>query len=542
MTDDKKLNQDVIQQYRWTIEHQQQRLYQEIAERGEIHHQLLTLLEQQQAILSSIPALIYIRDTEDQLVTANERFLHAFHLTDTALPLPLTPGIKADGLEILLQEDPLVLGKNSPVILEERQIRLDSGATVWLWVSKIPFHSADRQVLGLVGSIFDISDIKHTHFALQQSENLFRTLTERSFSAIFIAQNLELKYINPLFHSHFSIPATANPATIDFLNLFSTRDTVKLKQKCQAIEQEGLESSRFLLNAQPVDKSTPLIFEVYLTQIEYSYQPAVLGSLLDVTDKYLTALAMENKTREVEELNQRLEQRIQEELHKHKQNENLLLHQSRLAAMGEMINAIAHNWRQPLTTLSILIQNLENAYHFSGIDEATLKQFLRDSQQQITRMTDGIDQFSHFFAASKSESVPITMASLLQDSIFIFSRSFPDSPIRVTLPPSLHRQVWRGHTNAFKQVMISLLGLTSPSVPDTMTPVKEIVLDAQKRADHVLIRLLLPLAAKDPQHDDHRNITLEMCRKLVTDHMQGKFDFKKIDEDALEFFIELPLK
>lgn len=62
--------------------------------------------------------------------------------------------------------------------------------------------------------------------------------------------------------------------------------------------------------------------------------------------------------KQLKELNESLEKRVQAELKKREESEILLIQQSRYAALGEMISNIAHQWRQPLNALSLIVQNL----------------------------------------------------------------------------------------------------------------------------------------------------------------------------------------
>ena len=67
--------------------------------------------------------------------------------------------------------------------------------------------------------------------------------------------------------------------------------------------------------------------------------------------------------------------RVKEEIEKTKQKDRLLMHQSKLAALGEMLGNIAHQWRHPLTRLSLLIQNLEMAYKKDKLNENIFEKF-----------------------------------------------------------------------------------------------------------------------------------------------------------------------
>ena len=82
----------------------------------------------------------------------------------------------------------------------------------------------------------------------------------------------------------------------------------------------------------------------------------------------------ENERKQLEkellDFNQTLEKQVAQEVAKNMQNERMLIHQSRMAAMGEMVGNIAHQWRQPLNSLNVLLYSIKEAYQYNEMDES----------------------------------------------------------------------------------------------------------------------------------------------------------------------------
>ena len=79
------------------------------------------------------------------------------------------------------------------------------------------------------------------------------------------------------------------------------------------------------------------------------------------------------------------------------EKESMLLHQSKLASMGEMLGAIAHQWRQPLNSIGLIIQDLASAYKHNDLNENYFQKSKEELFSQLTFMSDTIDQFRKFF-------------------------------------------------------------------------------------------------------------------------------------------------
>jgi C4-dicarboxylate-specific signal transduction histidine kinase len=107
-----------------------------------------------------------------------------------------------------------------------------------------------------------------------------------------------------------------------------------------------------------------------------------------------------NRKKQLEEVNKSLENRIVEETDKRRKNEQMLFEQAKFAAMGQMISAIAHQWRQPLNALALYVQDVEDAYDIGEVDGTYLESFTDNAMRLINHMSGTIDDFRNFFHSS----------------------------------------------------------------------------------------------------------------------------------------------
>lgn len=111
--------------------------------------------------------------------------------------------------------------------------------------------------------------------------------------------------------------------------------------------------------------------------------------------------AILSKKMRLQKTNATLELQLQEEIEKRKEKEELLLQQTRQAAMGEMINMIAHQWRQPLTTIGMSADNLLLDIALHNIDTESFQESLEMIKGQILYLSRTIDDFRTFFMPDK---------------------------------------------------------------------------------------------------------------------------------------------
>lgn len=103
------------------------------------------------------------------------------------------------------------------------------------------------------------------------------------------------------------------------------------------------------------------------------------------------------KDLKLEEVNKNLNQLVNKQIEKIREQEQILFHQSKMSLMGEMINAIAHQWRQPLSVIALNIQDIEDAFNANELDQNYIKEFTDSSMQKISFLSKTIDDFKNFF-------------------------------------------------------------------------------------------------------------------------------------------------
>lgn len=150
-----------------------------------------------------------------------------------------------------------------------------------------------------------------------------------------------------------------------------------------------------------------------------------------------------------------LEKKYAEEFEKNRQKEHMLIQQSRLAAMGEMIANIGHQWRQPLNHLSLLIQDVSETFEFEEINDQYIDQFKTESMVQIKHMSRTINDFRKFYSPNK-EKATFSLGESIEDALSIFSASLKTYNIHVKFEFRGKQMVY-GYQNEFSQVVLNIL-------------------------------------------------------------------------------------
>lgn len=134
----------------------------------------------------------------------------------------------------------------------------------------------------------------------------------------------------------------------------------------------------------------------------------------DITEQIEAEKELKSKQKELEKLNVELAKAVVEETDKRKKNEQVLFEQSRFLAMGQMISAIEHQWRQPLSALGINIEDLEDAYATNELDSEYIHELTEDSMSMIKTISKTMEDLNRFFRTSHEEK-PFSVPQILNE-------------------------------------------------------------------------------------------------------------------------------
>jgi PAS domain S-box-containing protein len=184
--------------------------------------------------------------------------------------------------------------------------------------------------------------------------------------------------------------------------------------------------------------------------------PYVMWAIIhDITERKRIQDHLALKSLQLEEINHSLEKRVETAILEVRQRDQALLQQNRLAAMGEMIGNIAHQWRQPLNTLGLKIQILPLEQEQNYFNKEHLDRFVYDAMLIIDHMSKTIDDFSCFFKPDREKEVFNVNQSVAR-AIQLIKSSYDYNHIKIVMK-CLDNPVIHGYSNEYSQVILNIL-------------------------------------------------------------------------------------
>ncbi len=150
-----------------------------------------------------------------------------------------------------------------------------------------------------------------------------------------------------------------------------------------------------------------------------------------------------------------LEHKIQKEIDKRLEQEQILIQQSKLASMGEMIGNIAHQWRQPLSEISAIHMNMLATYEFNEFTKEYLNNKIEEADILTSYMSQTISDFQNFFRPEEQKKL-FNVKEACNKACFIVKSALKYHNIKLTFNV-IDDEIVNGYQNEYSQVILNIL-------------------------------------------------------------------------------------
>jgi len=185
-----------------------------------------------------------------------------------------------------------------------------------------------------------------------------------------------------------------------------------------------------------------------------------INTIANIANEMIVNIAQ--YVQQLKSFNSELKIQVQKEVKKQEKQEGLMIHQSRQAAMGEMIESIAHQWRQPLNIIGIATANIQTQYMLKTLNDKDFNENMELISLNINYMSNTIDDFRNFLDPNRNitEFNPI---KTIQDTITILNAQLKNNNIHHNIKIK-DEILCYGVENEFKQVIFILINNSKDAI------------------------------------------------------------------------------
>ena len=252
-------------------------------------------------------------------------------------------------------------------------------------------------------------------------------------------------------------------------------------------------------------------------------------------------------------LNDSLHTKVEDAVEEIRTKDKLMVQQARLAQMGEMIAMIAHQWRQPLSSISAISTNIQLSLALDeDVSKETLEQELKSIDNRVTLLSNTIDDFRNFYNTD-NEKRTFDLSKTIRQAIEVLSPAITNANVTLAFEDRLQNSI-KSLESEIIQVLMNIIknaidilkekdqerNITVQAYQDSKQTYIIIKDNAGGISDEIINKIFDPyFSTKKKKHG--MGLGLYMSQLIIKEHCDGTLDVRNAQEGAL-FTITLPLK
>ena len=270
----------------------------------------------------------------------------------------------------------------------------------------------------------------------------------------------------------------------------------------------------------------------------------------EIAARKLAEEQLRQKKRQLEELNRTLRQRVKIEVAKNREKDIILIQQNRQAALGESLEHIVHQWKQPLNTIGMLIQFLQSYYAKGKLTDDFVRDIVDKTMDQLHHMSQTAEVFRDYYKPEK-EKRAFGLRSSLEEALSFVEPEFRHQNIAVEIDadPEL---AGHGFPKEFAQVLLIILTNARDAFKERKTGNPRLAIKAFAEGKRAVVTVMdnaggIPEKVIDKVFDLYfttkeatggTGIGLYMAKSIIEKHMNGSLSVTNVDGGA-QFRIEV---
>ncbi|MGD9552904.1 MAG: sensor histidine kinase [Arcobacteraceae bacterium] len=405
-------------------------------------------------------------------------------------------------------------------------------------------------VTKLIKELFSLNKPDNSNYILQENiiENIDKKITGLNHNLIAILNLLDTNHIGVANSIVNSVYTQINSINIYITNLINYDLNIAIEEKRDT--QKVFNTLTTILNISIV---FVFLFSIILSVLLINNFKKLHLVLEDTVDA---------KTKELQKLNESLERKIKKEVASSRKKDLIMFQQARLASLGEMIANIAHQWRQPLGAIMVIIQSFQLKSKMGKLNCEYVEEKVNDAILLANNMSHTLDDFQNFFKPNKNKTF-FSLKECLLDSLELSKYVLDQEKIHVDINIKKDIEIF-GFYNELSHVFLNIISNSKDALKNINEKKRLIQIVVKKVKHRAKIYLydngggidveILPKIFEPYYTTKYKSngtgIGLYMSKQIIEKQMQGSIKCKniyyKIDQQHFDhctlFLVEIPIE